>query len=73
MVSTKQKIGAYVNIAAFYIIGIPVGLLFCFILDFKVKGLWIGVLTGCTVQTITLFLVTTFTKWTSEVTEASTV
>ncbi|RID55403.1 hypothetical protein BRARA_G02669 [Brassica rapa] len=69
--SGKQKIGAYVNIAAFYIIGIPVGFLFCFILDFKVKGLWIGVLTGCTVQTITLFLITTFTKWTSEVTEAS--
>lgn len=69
--SGKQKIGAYVNIAAFYIIGVPVGLLFCFILDFKVKGLWIGVLTGCTVQTITLFLITTFTKWTSEVTEAS--
>ncbi|KAF8113637.1 hypothetical protein N665_0047s0043 [Sinapis alba] len=71
--SGKQKVGAYVNIAAFYIIGIPVGLLFCFILDFKVKGLWIGVLTGCTVQTITLFLITTFTKWTSEATEASTV
>ncbi|KAF8091625.1 hypothetical protein N665_0441s0032 [Sinapis alba] len=71
--SGKQKIGAYVNIAAFYIIGIPVGLLFCFILDFKVKGLWIGVLTGCTVQTITLFLITTFTKWTCEATEVSTV
>ncbi|KAL0664308.1 hypothetical protein Bca4012_101146 [Brassica carinata] len=71
--SGKQKTGAYVNIAAFYIIGIPIGLLFCFMLDFKVKGLWIGVLTGCTVQTITLFLITTFTKWTSAVTEVSTV
>ncbi|WZZ68136.1 hypothetical protein YC2023_079506 [Brassica napus] len=69
--SGKQKTGAYVNIAAFYIIGIPIGLLFCFMLAFKVKGLWIGVLTGCTVQTITLF--TTFTKWTSMVTEVSTV
>nr|VDD63644.1 unnamed protein product [Brassica oleracea] len=71
--SGKQKTGAYVNIAAFYIIGIPIGLLFCFMLDFKVKGLWIGVLTGCTVQTITLFLITTFTKWTSMATEVSTV
>ncbi|KAG2253471.1 hypothetical protein Bca52824_083607 [Brassica carinata] len=71
--SGKQKTGAYVNIAAFYIIGIPIGLLFCFMLDFKVKGLWIGVLTGCTVQTITLFLITTFTKWTTMVTEVSTV
>ncbi|CAH2065736.1 unnamed protein product [Thlaspi arvense] len=35
--SGKQKIGAYVNIAAFYIVGIPMGLVFCFILDFKVK------------------------------------
>ncbi|KAF2607992.1 hypothetical protein F2Q68_00045975 [Brassica cretica] len=71
--SGKQKTGAYVNNAAFYIIGIPTGLLFCFMLHFKVKGLWIGVLTGCTVQTITLFLITTFTKWTSAVTEVSTV
>ncbi|CAH2065731.1 unnamed protein product [Thlaspi arvense] len=52
--SGKQKIGAYVNIAAFYIVGIPIGLVFCFVLDFKVKGLWIGVLSGCTLQTLTL-------------------
>ncbi|CAA7030275.1 unnamed protein product [Microthlaspi erraticum] len=61
--SGKQKIGAYVNIAAYYIFGIPMGLLFCFTFDLKVKGLWIGIFFGCTLQTLTLFLITTFTKW----------
>ncbi|CAA7030272.1 unnamed protein product [Microthlaspi erraticum] len=61
--SGKQKIGAFVNIAAFYIIGIPIGLVFCFIVDLKVKGLWIGILSGCTLQTLTLFLITKFTNW----------
>lgn len=65
--SGKQKIGAYVNIAAFYIVGIPIGLLFCFVLDLKAKGLWIGILSGCTLQTLTLLLITTFTDWTNEV------
>ncbi|CAA7030276.1 unnamed protein product [Microthlaspi erraticum] len=61
--SGKQKIGAYVNIAAFYFFGIPIGLVLCFILHLKVKGLWIGILSGCTLDTLILFLITTFTEW----------
>ncbi|CAA7030274.1 unnamed protein product [Microthlaspi erraticum] len=68
--SGKQNIGAYVNIAAFYIVGIPTGLLFCFVFDFKVKGLWIGIISGCTTQTLTLLLITTLIDWTSEVVKA---
>ncbi|CAN8243594.1 unnamed protein product [Cochlearia groenlandica] len=58
----KEKIGAYVIIGAFYMFGITIGLVFCFILYFKVKGLWIGILCGFTLQTLIFFLITTFTS-----------
>lgn len=62
-----QKIGAYVNITSYYLIGIPVGLLLCFHLHFNGKGLWAGLVTGSTLQTLILFLVIGFTNWRKEV------
>uniref|UniRef100_A0A1J3HWW0 Uncharacterized protein n=1 Tax=Noccaea caerulescens TaxID=107243 RepID=A0A1J3HWW0_NOCCA len=40
--SGKQKICAYANITAFYVVGILIGLVLCFILD----RLRIGILSG---------------------------
>ena len=37
-----QKIGAYTNVFSYYIIGIPLGLVFCFYFKKHVKGLWFG-------------------------------
>ncbi|CAA7030280.1 unnamed protein product [Microthlaspi erraticum] len=65
-----QKIGAYVNIASYYIIGIPIGLLLCFHLHFNVKGLWAGLVSGSTLQTLLLFLVIGFTNWKKEANKA---
>ncbi|XP_015169114.1 protein DETOXIFICATION 8-like isoform X1 [Solanum tuberosum] len=39
-----QIIGAYVNLGAFYLVGIPVASLLCFVVNLKAKGLWIGLL-----------------------------
>ncbi|TKY64824.1 MATE efflux family protein 6 [Spatholobus suberectus] len=58
-----QKIGAITNLVAYYAVGIPVALLFGFGLNFNGKGLWIGILAGSTLQTITLALLTAFTNW----------
>ncbi|XP_027351746.1 protein DETOXIFICATION 3-like [Abrus precatorius] len=58
-----QKIGAITNLVAYYAVGIPVAFLFGFGLRFNDKGLWIGILTGSTLQTIILALLTTFTNW----------
>ncbi|KAG4401927.1 hypothetical protein GLYMA_02G089900v4 [Glycine max] len=58
-----QKIGAITNLVAYYAVGIPVSLLFGFGLNFNGKGLWIGILTGSTLQTIILALLTAFTNW----------
>ncbi|KAL1213132.1 Protein DETOXIFICATION 9 [Cardamine amara subsp. amara] len=65
-----QKIGAYVNITSYYLIGIPIGLLLCFHLHFNGKGLWVGIVTGSTLQTLILCLVIGFTNWKKEAIKA---
>lgn len=62
-----QKIGAVTNLLAYYAIGIPVALLLGFVLKLNAKGLWIGILTGSTTQTLVLALLTAFTKWEKQV------
>ncbi|XP_019238345.1 PREDICTED: protein DETOXIFICATION 9 [Nicotiana attenuata] len=58
-----QHIGAYVNLGAYYLVGIPASLLMGFSLNWKEKGLWSGLLIGSTVQTILLSFITAFTDW----------
>ncbi|MBA0732275.1 hypothetical protein Gogos_016378, partial [Gossypium gossypioides] len=58
-----QHIGAYVNLGAYYLVGIPVAALLCFSLHLRGKGLWIGILTGSSLQLVLLALVTGFTNW----------
>ncbi|MED6142993.1 hypothetical protein PIB30_002817 [Stylosanthes scabra] len=58
-----QKIGACTNLGAYYIVGIPVAILLGFVLTFDGKGLWIGILTGSTLQAIILSSITAFTNW----------
>ncbi|KAJ7971251.1 Protein DETOXIFICATION [Quillaja saponaria] len=58
-----QKLGAYVNLGAFYLLGIPVGVSLGFLGHLRGKGLWIGLVTGSAVQSIFLSLITAFTNW----------
>lgn len=58
-----QHIAAYVNLAAYYLAGIPVGILLGFVLRLRGKGIWIGVLTGSFVQALALASVTALTNW----------
>ncbi|KAI4346937.1 hypothetical protein L6164_007800 [Bauhinia variegata] len=58
-----QNIGAYVNLGAYYGVGIPVSVLLGFVLQLRGKGLWIGILTGSTLQTVILGAITAFTNW----------
>ncbi|KAH1131076.1 hypothetical protein J1N35_002454 [Gossypium stocksii] len=62
-----QHIGAYVNLGAYYLVGIPVAALLCFSLHLRGKGLWIGILTGSSLQLVLLALVTGFTNWQKQV------
>ncbi|KAH0700355.1 hypothetical protein KY284_014570 [Solanum tuberosum] len=58
-----QIIGAYVNLGAFYLVGIPVAAVLCFLVNLKAKGLWIGLLAGSAIQAISLSLILVFTDW----------
>nr|AHI48501.1 multidrug and toxic extrusion transporter [Vaccinium corymbosum] len=65
-----QHIGAYVNLGAFYLVGIPVAVLLGFWLQLRGKGLWIGILAGAIVQTILLSIITNCTNWDKQATKA---
>ncbi|GMJ07833.1 hypothetical protein like AT1G66780 [Hibiscus trionum] len=58
-----QHIGAYVNLGAYYLVGIPVAALLCFVANLKGKGLWTGIVSGTTVQALVLAVVTASTNW----------
>ena len=58
-----QHIGAYINLGAFYICGIPVTAILAFWLELRGRGLWIGIQLGSLLQTLFLSFVTTCTNW----------
>ncbi|XP_040375134.1 protein DETOXIFICATION 12 isoform X3 [Rosa chinensis] len=62
-----QHIGAYINLGAFYLCGIPVAAILAFWLELRGRGLWIGIQVGSLVQTITLSFVTSSTNWEMQV------
>ncbi|MBA0766070.1 hypothetical protein Gotri_015149, partial [Gossypium trilobum] len=58
-----QHIGAYVNLGAFYLVGIPVAATLAFWLQLRGVGLWIGIQSGAFTQTILLAIVTSCINW----------
>ncbi|XP_010558567.1 PREDICTED: protein DETOXIFICATION 9-like isoform X2 [Tarenaya hassleriana] len=58
-----QHLGAVVNIGAYYLTGIPIGVVLCFVMKWGGKGLWVGVLTGSALQALLLGLITSRTNW----------
>ncbi|OMO98187.1 Multi antimicrobial extrusion protein [Corchorus capsularis] len=65
-----QDLGAYVNLAAYYLFGIPIGALLGFWLQFRGKGLWIGIQAGAFLQTLLLSLITACTNWERQASKA---
>ncbi|XP_011047999.1 PREDICTED: protein TRANSPARENT TESTA 12-like isoform X1 [Populus euphratica] len=66
-----QAFVAYVNVGCYYFIGIPLGCVLGFKLDFGVKGIWSGMIGGTLIQTIILSWVTFRTDWNKEVEKAT--
>ncbi|XP_039009573.1 protein DETOXIFICATION 3-like isoform X2 [Hibiscus syriacus] len=58
-----QHIGAYVNLGAYYLVGIPVAACLCFVAKWRGKGLWTGIVSGTTVQALVLAIVTASINW----------
>lgn len=68
--SGRQHIGAYINLAAFYLVGIPIALTLAFVVKLRGRGLWIGILSGAFLQTSLLAIVTICTNWEKEARKA---
>uniref|UniRef100_A0ACD5V867 Uncharacterized protein n=1 Tax=Avena sativa TaxID=4498 RepID=A0ACD5V867_AVESA len=65
-----QKIGVYINLGAFYVIGVPAAYLFGFVLRVGGMGLWMGIICGILVQVLLLVTITLCTDWHKEATKA---
>ncbi|CAI9266950.1 unnamed protein product [Lactuca saligna] len=61
-----QAVIAYINIACYYIFGVPLGLTLGFVANWGVKGIWVGMLTGTVVQTLILIWICFRTNWEKE-------
>lgn len=65
-----QAIVAYINIACYYIVGLPAGILLGFTFDLGAEGIWGGMLGGICLQTIILVVITSLTNWNTEAEQA---
>ncbi|KAL6604798.1 hypothetical protein ACP70R_042742 [Stipagrostis hirtigluma subsp. patula] len=61
-----QKIGACVNLGAFYAVGVPAAYLIAFVLRIGGMGLWMGIICGIVVQVVLLVAITLCTDWQHE-------
>uniref|UniRef100_A0ACD5ZP58 Uncharacterized protein n=1 Tax=Avena sativa TaxID=4498 RepID=A0ACD5ZP58_AVESA len=66
----RQKVGACVNLGAYYIVGIPAALVFAFVFHLGGKGLWFGILCGVVVHMLLLLSITLSTSWEKEALKA---
>ncbi|XP_011070016.1 protein DETOXIFICATION 23-like [Sesamum indicum] len=62
-----QSVVVYVNLASYYLIGIPTGVLLGYVVKLQVEGVWIGILIGTLIQTIILLIITQKTDWDKQV------
>lgn len=65
-----QKIGAYINLGSYYLVGIPCAVLLAFVLHVGGKGLWLGIICALAVQVTSLSIVTIRTNWAQEAKKA---
>ncbi|CAO2205960.1 unnamed protein product [Urochloa humidicola] len=66
----KQKIGAAINLGAFYLAGIPVSALLVFVFHMNGKGLWLGIACGGLTKVIFIASIVWFTDWNKETVKA---
>ncbi|KAI8001996.1 Protein DETOXIFICATION 16 [Camellia lanceoleosa] len=58
-----QKLGVFVNLGAYYLIGLPSAIILTFVFHFGVKGLWMGIMIGSGLQAILFLVITMYTDW----------
>ncbi|TYH98563.1 hypothetical protein ES332_A11G005300v1 [Gossypium tomentosum] len=66
-----QKLGAYINLGSYYIVGIPCAVLLAFVHNVGGKGLWLGLICALAAQATGLGIVTIRTNWEKEAQKAT--
>ncbi|GAB4860997.1 Protein DETOXIFICATION 16 [Ancistrocladus abbreviatus] len=66
-----QKIGAFINLGSYYLVGIPSAILLAFVLHIGGKGLWLGIICALIVQVVSLLVVTLRTNWEKQAKQAA--
>ncbi|TVU32474.1 hypothetical protein EJB05_24205, partial [Eragrostis curvula] len=66
----RQKTGAFINLAAFYLVGNPMAFVFAFVCHLRGMGLWFGITCGLVVQMLSLLSVILCTNWNKEALKA---
>ncbi|CAN6237887.1 unnamed protein product [Urochloa humidicola] len=66
----RQKVGAFMNLAAYYLAGIPSAFVFAFVWHLGGMGLWFRIMCGLVVQMLLLLSITLFTNWNKEALKA---
>ncbi|KAI4379808.1 hypothetical protein MLD38_006055 [Melastoma candidum] len=67
----RQTMVAWVNLASYYLVGIPLGLVLAYVAHLEVRGIWIGMISGVALQTLVLGFVIWRTDWDEQVKRAS--
>ncbi|CAN7122492.1 unnamed protein product [Brassica rapa subsp. narinosa] len=68
--SARPRIGANINMAAFYVVGMPMGMVMTFWFGFGFKGLWLGMLAAQIVCVSGMMVATCRTNWEVEAARA---
>ncbi|XP_048228450.1 protein DETOXIFICATION 16 isoform X2 [Ricinus communis] len=65
-----QKIGVYVNLGAYYLVGLPSAVVMSFVFHLGGKGLWMGIICGSFLQALLLLAIAMNTEWELEAKKA---
>ncbi|KAK4436598.1 protein DETOXIFICATION 35 [Sesamum alatum] len=66
-----QALVAYINLACYYIFGLPLGYLLGYVANLGVVGIWGGMIAGVALQTLLLLLILYRTNWNKEVEQST--
>lgn len=61
-----QKVCSFINLCAYYAIGIPAAVIFAFVMKIGGKGLWMGIICAMSVQILALLVMILRTNWDNE-------
>ncbi|KAJ6362207.1 hypothetical protein OIU78_002586 [Salix suchowensis] len=61
-----QKIGAAINLGAYYLLGIPCSVILAFVYHFGGEGLWTGLIVALVFQALALLVIILRTSWEKE-------